>query len=112
VSCAKINAGRPRGGNANLQCGACIACLVRRAAYAGAGLTDPTGYAITGTTKALAATTAHFRRHDLAAVRIAVTDGIPEHRILGTALWPPNTDFDQVLDLVQRGLKELSLVST
>lgn len=110
VSCAKINAGRPPGGNANLQCGACIACLVRRASYAASGLTDPTGYAITSTKQTLAATTARMRRHDLAAVRTAATGGIPEHRILGAALWPPATDFDQVLDLVHRGLTELSLV--
>lgn len=42
VSCAKLNAGRPKGGDAHTQCGLCIACLVRRGAFAGARLPDRT----------------------------------------------------------------------
>jgi 7-cyano-7-deazaguanine synthase in queuosine biosynthesis len=111
VSCAKINAGRPTGGNPNLQCGACIACQVRRSAFAAANLTDPTSYAITGGNQVLASATRRFRRHDIAAVRASTAGGIAEHRILGNGLWPDYTDFDAVLDLCHRGLQELSLVT-
>lgn len=111
VSCAKMNAGRPKTGNANVQCGLCIACLVRRAAFTGAGLQDLTTYACEGTT-AVAAYTRHVRRHDVAAWRSATDPdgGIPEHRVLGSAVWPPGTDFDAVLDLCRRGLQELARV--
>ena len=110
VSCAMLNAGRPAGGNANLQCGACIACQVRRGAFHGAGLPDPTPYAVTGANQALAEKVRKHRRHDLAAVQTAISGGIPDHRIFGNALWPDDTDFDAVLDLCVRGLQELSLV--
>ena len=111
VSCAKINAGRPPGGNSNTQCGLCVACLVRRAAFIAAGVPDATPYAGVGTS-AVARHTQRVRRHDIDAWR-AATDpagGIPEYRVLGSGMWPPGTDFDAVLALCHRGLKELSRV--
>jgi hypothetical protein len=52
-----------------------------------------------------------MRRHDTDAWRAATTGGIPAHRILGSAVWPPGTDFDAVLALCDRGLKELALAT-
>jgi 7-cyano-7-deazaguanine synthase in queuosine biosynthesis len=109
VSCAKINAGRPKGGNPNAQCGLCVACLVRRAAFIAAGVPDRTDYAGTGSAGP-AQHVRRVRRHDTDAWRSATTAGIPEHRILDAGLWPPGTDFDAVLDLCARGLKELARV--
>ena len=109
VSCAKMNAGRPRGGDANLQCGLCIACLVRRAAFIAADIPDRTRYAALGSAD-LAEHTRQVRRHDVDAWRMATTGGIAEHRILGSGLWPPATDLDAVLDLCARGLEELARV--
>lgn len=110
VSCAKLNAGRPKKGSPNLQCGLCVACLVRRAAFLRAKVPDLTPYASLSSMAALAASTQRARRHDVAAWRAATEDGIPEHRILGSALWPPGTDFDALLDVCARGLKELRRV--
>jgi 7-cyano-7-deazaguanine synthase in queuosine biosynthesis len=110
VSCAKPNPGRPPGGDPNTQCGICIACLVRRAAFIAADVPDLTPYAVETWAKAPAETVRHARRHDVAAWRSATENGIARHRVLGSAVWPPGTDFDHVLDLVDRGLKELARV--
>lgn len=109
VSCAKMNAGRPKKGNANVQCGLCVACLVRRAAFIGAGVPDRTTYACESTS-AVAAHTRRVRRHDVDAWRTATDPygGIPEHRVLASGMWPPGADLDEVLALCQRGLKELA----
>jgi 7-cyano-7-deazaguanine synthase in queuosine biosynthesis len=107
VSCAKPNPGRPPGGDPNTQCGVCIACLVRRAAFIASGLPDLTAYAVQTWTTAPADAVRRYRRHDIAAWRSATENGIARHRVLGSAVWPPGTDFDQVLDLVDRGLEEL-----
>lgn len=110
VSCAKINTGRPRKGSPNLQCGLCVACLVRRAAFLRAGIPDLTAYALDASDSGVRDQVRRVRRHDIAAWRSATTAGIPEHRILGSALWPRGTDFDAVLALCERGLKELTRV--
>jgi len=110
VSCAKPNAGRPPGGDPNTQCGICIACLVRRAAFIAADVPDLTPYAVERWAKAPAEAVRHARRHDVAAWRSATENGIARHRVLGSAVWPPGTDFDHVLDLVHRGLQELAHV--
>lgn len=110
VSCAKPNPGRPPGGSPNTQCGVCIACLVRRGAFIAAGLPDLTEYAVQTWAKAPAEAVRRYRRHDIAAWRSATENGIARHRVLGSAVWPPGTDFDHVLDLVDRGLEELAHV--
>jgi len=110
VSCAKPNPGRPPGGDPNTQCGICIACLVRRAAFIAADVPDLTPYAVERWAKAPAEAVRHARRHDVAAWRSATENGIARHRVLGSAVWPPGTDFDHVLDLVHRGLQELAHV--
>ncbi len=110
VSCAKPNPGRPPAGNANTQCGICIACLVRRAAFIAADVPDLTPYAVDTWAKAPATAVRRARRHDVAAWRSATENGIARHRVLGPAVWPPETDFDSVLDLCDRGLKELARV--
>ncbi|KRE42441.1 hypothetical protein [Knoellia sp. Soil729] len=110
VSCAKPNPGRPPGGNPNTQCGVCIACLVRRAAFIAAGLPDLTEYAVQKWARAPAEAVRRHRRHDIAAWRSATDNGIARHRVLGSAVWPPGTNFDHVLDLVDRGLEELAHV--
>ncbi|MCB2178198.1 MAG: hypothetical protein KQH57_20510 [Actinomycetales bacterium] len=110
VSCAKPNPGRPSGGDPNTQCGVCIACLVRRAAFIASGLPDLTAYAVQTWAKAPSEAVRWYRRHDIAAWRAATQNGIARHRVLGSAVWPPDTDFAQVLDLVDRGLGELANV--
>lgn len=110
VSCAKPNPGRPAGGKATTQCGICVACLVRRAAFIAADVPDLTEYAVETWAKAPAEAVRHARRHDIAAWQSATENGIARHRVIGSAVWPPGTNFDHVLDLVDRGLKELARV--
>lgn len=111
VSCAKQNAGRLPGANPNLNCGLCIACFVRRGAFAAAERSDHTAYLAATLTGTSLEQLRHLRRHDIAAKTYATSAGLDEYRILASGLWPPHTDFDAVLDLCERGLEELSLVT-
>jgi 7-cyano-7-deazaguanine synthase in queuosine biosynthesis len=111
LSCAKPNAGRPKGGNPNLNCGLCIACLVRRGAFLGAKRGDETVYLVDTLTDEAKSVFLHHRRHDIAAWRYACELGFDDIRILASGLWPPGTDFDDVLAICRRGLKELRRVS-
>jgi hypothetical protein len=111
VSCAKLNAGRLPGANPNLNCGLCIACFVRRGAFAAAGRPDRTAYLATTLTGSSLAQLRHLRRHDVAATRHAADAGLDEFRVLASGLWPPHTDFDAVLELCNRGLEEIALVA-
>lgn len=110
LSCAKPNAGRLKGGNANLNCGWCIACLVRRGAFLASGIQDQTQYLVNVLPQESRQRFLHYRRHDIAAWRYATHAGLDEHRILGSGMWPPNTDFEAVTEICKRGLEELRLV--
>ncbi|MCD0450471.1 hypothetical protein LO762_14915 [Actinocorallia sp. API 0066] len=111
LSCAKQNAGRLRGGNPNLNCGLCIACLVRRGAFAGAQLTDQTEYLANMLAGPKREELLHLRRHDIAAWTYATEVGFDEYRVIASGLWPPHTDFDAVLAICNRGLEELARVT-
>jgi len=111
LSCAKPNAGRPKGGNPNLNCGLCMACLVRRGAFIAGNRRDETTYLVDVLTGDAKQTFMHHRRHDIAAWRYATDAGFDDLRVLASGLWPPDTDFDDVLAMCNRGLKELRRVS-
>lgn len=110
LSCAKLDTGRFKkadGGDPNINCGLCYACLVRRGAYGGAGLTDPTDYLV-NRMKRSARDTLHKKRHDdLWALELAEKRGITEDDVIASAAWPPGTDTSATLDLVKRGMEEL-----
>jgi len=110
LSCAKPNAGRPRGGNPNLNCGMCIACLVRRGAFIAANRRDETTYLVDVLTGDAKQALIHYRRHDIAAWQYATEAGFDDIRVLASGLWPPGTNFDNVLAICRRGLKELRRV--
>jgi 7-cyano-7-deazaguanine synthase in queuosine biosynthesis len=111
LSCAKPNAGRLPGGNANLNCGLCIACLVRRGAIAAAQRPDNTVYLVNTLTGATRERLLRLRRHDIAAWTYATSAGFDEYRVIASGLWPPHTDFDAILALCDRGLEELARVT-
>jgi 7-cyano-7-deazaguanine synthase in queuosine biosynthesis len=111
LSCAKPNAGRLPGGNPNLNCGLCIACFVRRGAFAAAKRADQTEYLVDVLTGPTRERLMHMRRHDIAAWTYATGAGFDEYRVIASGLWPPNTDFDAVLALCDRGLEELACVT-
>lgn len=111
LSCAKPNAGRLPGGNPNLNCGLCIACLVRRGAFAAAQRADQTEYLVNVLTGPTRERLMHLRRHDIAAWTYATQAGFDEYRVIASGLWPPHTDFDAVLAICDRGLEELARVT-
>ncbi|MFJ8203236.1 hypothetical protein [Micromonospora chalcea] len=111
LSCAKPNAGRLPGGNPNLNCGLCIACLVRRGAFAASQRPDNTLYLVNVLPSATRERLLRMRRHDIAAWTYATGAGFDEYRVIASGLWPPHTDFDAVLALCDRGLEELARVT-
>ncbi|MFG3301536.1 hypothetical protein [Micromonospora chersina] len=110
LSCAKPNAGRLKGGNPNLNCGLCIACLVRRAAFIGGRRRDQTIYLMDVLPPESRTEFIRYRRHDIAAWQYACSAGFDEYRVLASGMWPSDTDFDAVMDICNRGLKELRRV--
>ncbi|CAN5285050.1 hypothetical protein BH11ACT5_BH11ACT5_10180 [soil metagenome] len=95
------------GGNPNHNCGLCVACIVRRASFIGGKVKDPTPYASLELTGSSRAELESARAKDVVAVKRAASQGLDEDEVLSSAVWPVGTDFDAVLDLVDRGLKEL-----
>lgn len=95
------------GGNPNHNCGLCVACIVRRASFIGGNIKDPTRYANFELVGSKRAELEAVRAKDVIAVRNAVSNGLDEDGVLSSAVWPAGTDFDAVLNVVDRGLKEL-----
>jgi hypothetical protein len=110
LSCGKLDGARYPGGNANLNCGLCVACLVRRGSFTAGPYRDPTVYLVDrleGTSHQRLLTN---RRKDVHDVQQAILNGIDDTDILAVGDLLPETDFDAVVDLCQRGLQELSRV--
>jgi hypothetical protein len=108
LSCAKLDGHRYKGGNPGLNCGLCVACLVRRAAIRAAGVPDHTAYLVDRLTGDARDALLARRQPDLAAVRVAVAAGVDESLLLAAATLPRDFDVDRALDLWQRGLEELA----
>lgn len=111
LSCAKLDSGRVKkalGGDPNINCGLCYACLVRRGSYVGAGIDDPTDYLVNRFKKKAHLNAFHKRRHDdLWALELAEKRTITEDDLIASASWPPGYDLTAALDLVNRGRQEL-----
>jgi 7-cyano-7-deazaguanine synthase in queuosine biosynthesis len=111
LSCAKLDSGRVKkalGGDPNINCGLCYACLVRRGSYVGAGVTDPTDYLVNRLTTKTALTRFRNRRHDdLWALELAQKRTLTEDDLIASASWPPGYDITAALGLVNRGRQEL-----
>ncbi|WP_292729125.1 7-cyano-7-deazaguanine synthase [Microbacterium sp. UBA837] len=97
-------------GDSNHNCGLCVACVVRRAAFLGAGIDDPTPYDCELLVGANLAGLVKQRWRDVISLRDVIAYGIDEDAILSATVWPPDTDLDAVLQLVDRGLEELRRV--
>ena len=95
------------GGNPNHNCGLCVACIVRRASFIGGNIKDPTRYSNIELVGSKRAELEAVRAKDIFAVRTASSNGLDENEVLSSAVWPTGTDFDAVLDVVDRGLEEL-----
>lgn len=108
-SCAHQRLPMQYGHGPSLQCGACFGCLVRRAAFAAANLTDRTDYLVTTLDGDQLDDFLERHSQDYKAVRHAVARGVTPADVLSLTL-PDGYDRDQAGDLMRRGLAELSAV--
>ncbi|MER5971500.1 hypothetical protein ACFYYR_31360 [Streptomyces sp. NPDC001922] len=110
VSCGKLDGGRYKGGNANLNCGLCVACFVRRGSFTVGPRHDPTVYLVDHLAGPSRELLLKRRRRDVLDVQQAYLNGIDEIDILAVGNLPPEADIDAIVDLCQRGIQELSRV--
>jgi hypothetical protein len=86
-------------------CGVCFGCVMRRASFRAAGLTDTTAYiSADGNAKLRAWLDANSVEP---AVRSFVSRGVRQRDLIALSL-PPTYPIVQALDLCRRGLTELS----
>ncbi|WP_154793244.1 hypothetical protein [Occultella kanbiaonis] len=107
TSCGKMDGGRYKGGNPNLNCGLCIACLVRRGAFFGADRLDPTEYVIDRLARNARAELLERRRSDVWAIEAWATRETTVEDLMASAPWPRGTDYETMVDMVRRGRTEL-----
>ena len=106
-SCAKPNR-REEGVRPMMHCGVCYACLVRRGAFLASRVDDRTPYRVSDLKGSERTKWLAQHGDDLAAVRTALTRGIPPTELLASGL-PADVDFDAAYGLVGRGMRELGL---
>ncbi len=109
ISCGKLG-GNFFKGSPNINCGLCVPCLVRRSTFLSAGVKDTSRYLVDEISGAERDHLIDVRRGDIEAVRFAVAAGVDGDAI-DAGTWPPGYDLDRVENLVDRGLRELALVS-
>lgn len=108
LSCSKLDGGLGyEGGSPNVNCGLCIACLVRRGAFVGAGLPDPTEYLLDRVTTRGREKLLKARATDVWAVRSWGEKTPTVDDLMVAAPWPPGTDYDAQLAVVMKGRAEL-----
>jgi hypothetical protein len=108
ISCSKLDGGLGyKGGSPNVNCGLCIACLVRRGAFIGAGLDDRTDYLIDRITPDARTKLINARHADIWAVQAWGTTEPTVDDLMVSAPWPPGTDYDAMLAVVVAGRTEL-----
>jgi len=90
-----------------VNCGLCIACLVRRGAFIGAGLTDTTDYLLDRVTPAARIKLINARHADIWAIQTWGTRVPTIDDLVVSAPWPPGTDYDATLAVVKAGRTEL-----
>jgi len=109
-SCSHVRYAQGTGYPPETQCGVCFGCLVRRAAFNAAGLTDTATYLHKAIPKS--AQPKHLQataQSEIRTVRYAGARGINVADILSVGL-PNDVDIDNAIGVAQRGLTELSAV--
>lgn len=108
ISCSKLDGGLGyEGGSPNVNCGLCIACLVRKGAFIGANLPDTTDYLLDRITPAARTKLIDARHADIWAVQTWAAREPSVDDLIVSAPWPPGTDYDAMLAVVQAGRTEL-----
>lgn len=107
LSCATLNGQWFKGGNPNLNCGVCVACMTRRGAIAAAGLNDRTPYLMDMLEGSALEKFMAERGGDVPVVR-ACSGWEPNAATL-IAMGPFETGFDysRAQILLARGIQEL-----
>ncbi len=110
LSCAKLDGRTYKGGNPNLNCGLCVACLTRRASIRAAGLEDKTPYLATILTGTSLDQLRSRRGLDVRAVMSRVEAEIDEFTLLENGPYPDDFDLSAAAELCRRGFAELAVV--
>lgn len=111
LSCAKLDGHWYRGGNSNLNCGLCFACIVRRSSILSAGLTDRTTY-LCDVLQGDELDRLQANRHgDMLAVQRRRSQGYDLADLLAVGSLPPEFDIDASLTMINRAAGELRLVN-
>lgn len=108
LSCAKLDGGRYKGGNPNLNCGLCVACLIRRAGILAAGIEDQTIYLANSLDGESLAHLRARRAIDVQAVISHVGHDLDEFDIIEAGPFPEDFDIAAAADLCRRGRMELA----
>jgi 7-cyano-7-deazaguanine synthase in queuosine biosynthesis len=108
LSCGKLDGYHYAGGNSNLGCGLCYACLVRRASFIAAGMNDGTTYLFNTLVGTSLESLLANRESDVRAVGHAIRMGVDADMLAASSPFPPGFDLDCALDLWKRGLDELA----
>lgn len=111
MSCSKLDGANLRsgGGNANLHCGLCVPCLVRRGTFIAASRTDATRYLINELTGDAQEELISRRQDDIDAVKYATARPLDDN-LIDAGTWPSGYDLDRAAAIAQRGLDELAQV--
>lgn len=108
ISCSKLDGGLGyKGGSPNVNSGLCIACLVRRGAFIGAGLPDGSDYLLDRVTADARAKLIDARHADIWAVQSWGARQPTVDDLMVSAPWPSGTDYDAMLKVVLAGRTEL-----
>lgn len=108
ISCSKLDGGLGyAGGSPNVNCGLCIACLVRRGAFLGAGLDDASDYLLDRVTPSARDKLIEARHADIWAVRTWGGRMPTIDDLIVSAPWPPDTDYEAMLAIAVAGRAEL-----
>lgn len=115
LSCAKLLGHRFKGGNPNIGCGTCIACMTRRGAVRSALGHDPTEYLYERLYSARKSAPENFAAWqkfssmtaDVDAVRAHIGWRPSDHDLVAIGPLPDDFDEDAALKLLDRGMKEL-----
>lgn len=107
LSCAKLDGNYLKGGNANHNCGLCVACLTRRAGLYVSSIEDKTPYLCETLAKPQLKELESRRRSDVQAVLVRVGEVLDEFDLVGVASFPDDFDLTAGADLANRGFDEL-----
>jgi len=107
LSCSKGFGQYFRGGAANLNCGACIACMTRRGSILSAGLADRTEYLVNRLVGTERQRLLDQRRSDISAVRSAGGWEFDPATLAAMGPFPEGFDMDAARALLELGVEEL-----